>query len=75
MGVEHMKDTSHFGALGQYGHEGNSTEEGVEQIHAVDFGNKLYADVLRTEELPEFAEIADNFQTEEHKGDILESVM
>eukprot|EP00971_Amphidinium_carterae_P205504 4078641-Amphidinium_carterae.1 len=74
MGVEHMKDLSHLGAIGQYGDDGSATEEGTEQIHVMDFGNKLYAEVIKANELPEFADIAADFNVE-HKGDVLESLM
>eukprot|EP00971_Amphidinium_carterae_P000680 13404-Amphidinium_carterae.1 len=72
MGTEHMKDISHYGALGQYGDDGSCTQEGVEQIHVTDYGNKLYANVIKTEDLPDYAEISEGF-TEEHK--VLESLM
>eukprot|EP00971_Amphidinium_carterae_P313811 6236892-Amphidinium_carterae.2 len=69
-----MKDISHIGVIGQYGGDGNADEEGMEQIHVTDFGNKVYATVIRDGTLPEFTELSADF-SEENKGDVLETLM
>eukprot|EP00971_Amphidinium_carterae_P214329 4253611-Amphidinium_carterae.5 len=69
-GTSYMKDISHLGAIGQYGDDGSAFEEGMEQIHLTDFGNRLYASVI----LPDFTDMSITF-TEEHKGDVLETLM
>eukprot|EP00971_Amphidinium_carterae_P090861 1798464-Amphidinium_carterae.3 len=74
MGTSYMKDISHLGAIGQYGDDGSAFEEGLEQIHVTDFGNRLYASVIRDGSLPDFTELSAKF-TEEHKGDVLETRM
>eukprot|EP00971_Amphidinium_carterae_P270752 5372890-Amphidinium_carterae.1 len=74
MTTVYMKDISHVGAIGQYGDDGGAYEEGSEQIHVTDFGNKLYAQVIRDGSLPNYTEITPGF-TEEDKGDVLETMM
>eukprot|EP00971_Amphidinium_carterae_P010338 204244-Amphidinium_carterae.1 len=74
MGTEYMKDLSHIGAMAQYGDEVNSEEMGVEPIHTSDFGNKLYAAVITEGHLPEYDDWTVTF-SEEHKGDVIESIM
>eukprot|EP00971_Amphidinium_carterae_P336564 6472990-Amphidinium_carterae.2 len=74
MGTEYMKDLSHIGAMAQYGDEINSEEMGVEPIHTSDFGNKLYAEVITEGRLPEYDDWTAKF-SEEHKGDVIESIM
>eukprot|EP00971_Amphidinium_carterae_P299312 5946825-Amphidinium_carterae.1 len=74
MGTEYMKDLSHIGAMAQYGDEMNSEEMGVEPIHTSDFGNKLYAAVITEGHLPDFDDWTVTF-SEEHKGDVIESIM
>eukprot|EP00971_Amphidinium_carterae_P012691 250042-Amphidinium_carterae.1 len=74
MGTEYMKDLSHLGAMAQYGDEKNSEEMGVEPIHTSDFGNKLYATVIIEGHLPDYDDWTAEF-TEEHKGDVIESIM
>eukprot|EP00971_Amphidinium_carterae_P330005 6462845-Amphidinium_carterae.2 len=74
MKTVYMKDISHVGAIGQYGDDGGAYEEGSEQIHVTDFGNQLYADVIRDGSLPNYTEITTGF-TDEDKGDVLETMM
>eukprot|EP00971_Amphidinium_carterae_P351547 6492160-Amphidinium_carterae.1 len=74
MTTVYMKDISHVGAMGQYGDDGAACEEGSEQIHITDFGNQLYAQVIRDGSLPNFTEITPGF-SEEDKGDVLETMM
>eukprot|EP00971_Amphidinium_carterae_P328560 6460508-Amphidinium_carterae.1 len=61
----YMKDISHVGAMGQYGDDGSAYEEGFEQIHASDFGNQLYAEVIRDGSLPNYTAITPGFTEEE----------
>eukprot|EP00971_Amphidinium_carterae_P338876 6476415-Amphidinium_carterae.1 len=74
MTTVYMKDISHVGAMGQYGDDGAAYEEGCEQIHATDFGNQLYAQVIRDGSLPNYTDITSGF-SEEDKGDVLETMM
>eukprot|EP00971_Amphidinium_carterae_P268628 5329150-Amphidinium_carterae.4 len=74
MTTVYMKDISHLGAMGQYGDDGAAYEERSEQIHVTDFGNKLYAQVIRDGSLPNYSDITRGF-TEEEKGDVLETMM
>eukprot|EP00971_Amphidinium_carterae_P064483 1277428-Amphidinium_carterae.1 len=60
--------------MGQYGDDGSAYEEGSEQIHVTDFGNKLYAQVVKDQSLPDYTAITPSF-TEEEKGDVLETMM
>eukprot|EP00971_Amphidinium_carterae_P337009 6473636-Amphidinium_carterae.1 len=70
----YMKDISHLGAIGQYGDDVSACEEGFEQIHTTDFGNRLYASVIRDANLQNCTEMSTGF-TAEGKGDVLESLM
>eukprot|EP00971_Amphidinium_carterae_P273195 5422089-Amphidinium_carterae.1 len=74
MGTVYMKDISHVGAIGQYGDDGSAFEEGMEQIHMTDFGNRLYASVIRDGSLSDFTDTSTGF-TEENKADVLETLM
>eukprot|EP00971_Amphidinium_carterae_P188965 3751272-Amphidinium_carterae.1 len=66
MTTVYMKDISHVGAMGQYGDDGSAFEEGSEQIHVTDFGNQLYAQVIKDGSLPNYTAITPGF-TEEDK--------
>eukprot|EP00971_Amphidinium_carterae_P278741 5533537-Amphidinium_carterae.1 len=74
MTTVYMKDISHIGAMGQYGNDGAACEEGSEQIHITDFGNQLYAQVIRDGSLPNYTDITPGF-SDEDKGDVLETMM
>eukprot|EP00971_Amphidinium_carterae_P118535 2348292-Amphidinium_carterae.3 len=60
--------------MAQYGDEANAEEMGTEPIHFSDFGNKLYAQVITEGHLSEFDDWTVTF-SEEHKGDVVESIM
>eukprot|EP00971_Amphidinium_carterae_P222710 4419955-Amphidinium_carterae.1 len=70
----YMKDISHLGGIGQYGDDVSAYEDGFEQLHITDFGNRLYATVIKDGYLQNYSEMSVGF-TEEGKGDVLESLM
>eukprot|EP00971_Amphidinium_carterae_P135714 2689015-Amphidinium_carterae.1 len=60
--------------MAQYGDEANADEAGSENIHVSDYGNSLYAEVITEGFLPLFDDWTDKF-SDEHKGDVVESLM